>query len=243
MLKNGFLYFHSNPATGSCFWRKKNSLLPHLHHGSRWKFGNGSRVRLSYDTWLNNGQIAGRFPHLIFSTDDLVSVLIFGHCWNIPDQLPAEIKKLLQQATTSFKLTASHPDVIEWSFFFFFLLKNHSLSIRYRTHSIKRDMRAWSIFRLESYPMLQPTWSTFAWRLLYRKTPVASWAQSIGVSLASWYSMCLKKENWIIIFFSSSSSSVPMQLCYHLVELVTPNGQLPCSIRFHCNLHLDLFCR
>lgn len=61
-IKNGSLYFHSNPATGSCFWRKEISLLPHLHHRSRWKFGNGSSVRLSYDTWLDNGQIAGRSP-------------------------------------------------------------------------------------------------------------------------------------------------------------------------------------
>lgn len=76
-------------------------------------------------------------------------------------------------------------------------------------HSIKKRHKGPVYFCLESYPMLRPKRSTSTCRLLHRKTPVASWAQSIGVSLASCYSLCLEIENWIIIFFCSSAALLP----------------------------------
>ena len=87
--KGPSIWHPSNPKYGSTIWKKIRALSPTLQSSSRWTVGNGESISLWYDNWIDNVSFSSKYPHIQFSEDDLVSVLISETEWVIPSQLTA----------------------------------------------------------------------------------------------------------------------------------------------------------
>ncbi|KAJ8617993.1 hypothetical protein MRB53_014179 [Persea americana] len=59
--------------------------------------GNGKKIDIWYDQWLQRAQIAPLFPNYSFPYDDRLSKLAFDGIWQVPPSLPADIANFLSR--------------------------------------------------------------------------------------------------------------------------------------------------
>lgn len=111
-----------------------------------------------------------------------LSKIISDDAWCIARHLPPVLHSFLSAATSSLQVNSSQQEELymlaslpRWFSFSKYLGTQFALGSR-RSKEAKR---------------LRPKWSIFAWKHLHEETPISSWAQSVGVSLAASCFVCL----------------------------------------------------
>lgn len=104
----------ANIQSGSCSWKKIYRSSGFLFPYCDWVVGNGKKIDIWYDQWLQRAQIAPLFPNYSFPYDDRLSKLAFDGIWQVPPSLPADIANFLSRNLSQVHPPQAHDNQLIW---------------------------------------------------------------------------------------------------------------------------------
>lgn len=154
-----------------------------------------------------------------------LSKIISDDAWCFARHLPSVLHSFLSAATSSLQVNSSQQEELyilaslpRWFSFSKYLGTQFALGSR----------------RSKEAKHLRPKWSIFAWKHLHEETPISSWAQSVGVSLAASCFVCLNDCKF-------QSPALPMLFWFLPVEKTPCYCWLLWTCQFRSSSHLILF--
>ncbi|KAJ4715617.1 Ribonuclease H [Melia azedarach] len=167
----------------SSLWSGFNSVLNHFSKGSSWLIGDGARINLWHDSWLDKA-ILPCFGQQVFATK-LSSVIKNGK-WQFPILFFKAFPHLKESIMNLTLPIISGPDRLVWK------------SSRDGTLMLK-DCYNYLRTRRDTQPWLSPLWKHFVpprfailtWKALQGRLPVDDILQTRGIYMVSSCSFCL----------------------------------------------------